>query len=92
MLLSKAFVSACTPKETFPIITWIKQKKLHLTAKCMCALHSEWVQSSVYLSVIKSGSSYDEVQVIGTAMFSLFINFLKIFLHSSKHTGFLIQV
>lgn len=41
MLLSKAFISACTPKQTFPIITWIKQK-MHLTAKCMC--FAFWVE------------------------------------------------
>lgn len=70
MLLSKAFVSACTPKQTFPIITWTKQKKFTwLQSACVLCILSG-VQSSVYLTVIKSESSYDEVQLVGTGMFS----------------------
>lgn len=80
MLLSKPFESACTYKQTFPVIAWIKQKNYTwLQSACVLCILSG-VQSSEYLCVIKSKSSHDEVGVIGSAMFSsLFFNNLAQF-------------
>lgn len=70
MLLSEPFGSACAYKHTFPITAWIKLKNCTWlqSASVLCILSG--VQSSVYLCVIKSKSSHDEVGVIGSAMFS----------------------